>query len=66
MKGELVAKVAVQVSMYFSQAFKCSQMSKHLANFDGGRFAKILQYHEKYFEAMAWFNLGVYEKGIVE
>ena len=41
-------------------------MSKHLANFDGGRFAKILQYHEKYFEAMAWLNLGIHEKGLVE
>ena len=66
MKGELIAKVAVQVSVYFGQAYKCSQMNKHLANFDNGKFARILQYHEKYFEAMAWFNLGSHEKQQVD
>jgi hypothetical protein len=56
MKGSLCAKVALQVSNYFGLAYKSSLMNKHLCNFDQGRFSKVLNYHEKYFEGVAWLH----------
>ena len=36
-----------------------SQTNKAIKKFDNGKFANIIEYHAKYFEASAWLVLGI-------
>lgn len=56
---ELLSKVALQISEYFKKAYDYSQMNRAIKAFDRGRFAGILEYHDKYFEGSAWLVLGI-------
>ena len=55
MKPNVLAKIAMQVSEYFKKAYDLSQTNLALKQYDGGKFANILQYHSIYFGAMAYF-----------
>lgn len=55
MKPNVLAKIAMQVSEYFKKAYDLSQTNIALKQYDGGKFANILQYHSIYFGAMAYF-----------
>ena len=56
---ELLSKVALQISEYFKKAYDYSQMNTAIKAHDKGRFAGILEYHDKYFEGSAWLVLGI-------
>mgnify|MGYP006893275294 CR=1 FL=1 len=36
-----------------------SQTNRAIKAFEGGKWASILEYHDKYFEASAWLVLGI-------
>jgi hypothetical protein len=57
MKPNVLAKIAAQVSVYFQKAFEANQSNQHLRAFDTGKFANILGYHAKYFQAQAYEKL---------
>ena len=59
MSPDILSKTAQQISAYFKEAYNHSQMNGYLKKFDNGKFANILQYHDKYFEASAWLVLGI-------
>ena len=54
MKPPVCAKIAAQVSIYFQKAFEANQINQQLRQFEGGRFANVLGYHARYFNAQAW------------
>ena len=57
MKPAVLAKIAMQVSSYFSKAHELSQTNVGIKSYDGGKFANILLYHSIYFGAMGYFVL---------
>lgn len=57
--AEVLSKVALQISVYFKEAFDQSQMNRAIKRFQNGQFTGILEYHAKYFEASAWLVLGI-------
>ena len=54
------SKIALKVSEYFQLAYEMSQTNMAVKAFDSKRFAGVLEYHAKYFEASAWFVLGLH------
>ena len=60
MAPELLSKIALKISNYFSDAYEKSQMNLAIKKFKNGQWANILAYHSKYFEASAWQVLAVH------
>lgn len=58
MAGSVLAKVAMQTSMYFDNAHKENQVNQHLRTMGNGTFANVLGYHARYFKAQAYWHLG--------
>lgn len=58
MNATVLAKIAAQVSLYFQKAFDNNQVNPQLRSFDNRRFANVLAYHAKYFNAQAYWQLG--------
>lgn len=56
---EILSKVALQISTYFKRAFEMSQTNRAIKKFDMGKFAGVLDYHDRYFEASGWLVLGI-------
>jgi len=54
MKPEILSKIALQISVYFREAYALSQANRVLKAFSRGQFAGVMHYHDKYFEASAW------------
>jgi len=54
MKPEILSKIALQISVYFREAYALSQANRVLKAFSKGQFAGVMLYHAKYFEASAW------------
>lgn len=57
MKPAVLAKIAMQVSQYFSKAHELSQTNVGLKGYDGAKFANVMLYHSLYFAAMGYFVL---------
>jgi len=58
MKAQLLSQIAMQCAVYFNEAYEKNQMSLVLRQFDQGQFMHKLGYHGKYFEAIAFWELG--------
>jgi len=57
---EILSKIALQISQYFKRAYEMSQTNRAVKKFDNGRFAGVLDYHDRYFEGSAWLVLGIH------
>jgi hypothetical protein len=57
--AEMLSKIALRISEYFKLAYEMSQTNNAIKRFEKGRFAGVLEYHAKYFEASAWMVLGI-------
>lgn len=55
--AEKLAEVAAQVAVYFQKAFESNQVNIGLRQYDNGKFANILGYHARYFNALAYWQL---------
>lgn len=55
--AEKLAEVSAQVSVYFQKAFDNNQVNQGLRQYDQGKFANILGYHAKYFNALGYWEL---------
>jgi len=58
-KAEMLSKIALKISEYFKIAYDMSQTNNAIKRFEKGKFAGVLEYHSKYFEASAWMVLGI-------
>lgn len=58
MKYGLLSQIAMQASIYFKEAHEKNMMSMPLRQFDNGAFSAKLGYHAKYFEGIAYYEMG--------
>lgn len=58
MNPAVLSKIAAQVSLYFDKAFQANQVSSDLRSFDSRKFANVMGYHSKYFQAQSYWQLG--------
>lgn len=58
MAAAVLSKIAAQVSLYFDKAFQANQVSSDLRSFDNRKFANVMGYHSKYFQAQSYWMLG--------
>jgi hypothetical protein len=54
MAPELLSKIALKIASYFSEAYEMSQTNTAIKKYQNGKWANVLCYHSKYFEASAW------------
>ena len=58
MNPTVLSKIAAQVALYFDKAFQANQVSQDLRSFDNRKFANVMGYHAKYFQAQSYWQLG--------
>ena len=51
MNASVLSKIAAQVALYFDKAFQANQVSPDLRSFDNRKFANVMGYHARYFQA---------------
>jgi programmed cell death 6-interacting protein len=66
MKPALLSKIAMQISEYFAEAHKFSQMNQGIRQYDGGKFSNIMLFYSHYFEASAYLVLAQHERTVVK
>jgi hypothetical protein len=59
--ADKLAEVSAQVAVYFQKAFENNQVNIGLRQYDQGKFANILGYHAKYFNALAYMQLAQFK-----
>ncbi len=57
MKAGILSQIAMQISIYFKEAYEFAQTNSGIKVYENAKFANVMLYHSVYFESMAYLSL---------